>query len=51
MKTEALILAQRKEYNKEYREANKDKLKEYYKNNKDKILTQQKQYRETTKIK
>jgi len=35
MRTEA----QKKEYQKQYREDNKDKIKEYCKNNKEKILT------------
>jgi hypothetical protein len=40
---------ERKEYNKKYREANKDKLKQYYENNKDKIKEYYENNKETIK--
>jgi hypothetical protein len=42
---------ERKEYNKKYREANKDKLKQYYENNKDRFSEINKTYYENNKSK
>ena len=44
------ILENRKEYQENYRNENKDKIKEYQNNNKDKIKEYQKLYRERKKI-
>ena len=41
----------RKEYKKQYREKNKEKIKEYYQKNKEKIKEQQTKYNQTEKCK